>query len=286
MSAKDTFFYRKFSLNCGGTLLDLSSPKIMGILNITSDSFFESSRYQTEETILENAARMLKEGAAILDVGGQSTRPGAEIHPENEESDKVLPAIELISKNFPEAIISVDTFRSSIARKAIKAGAHIINDVSGGTMDNKMFETVGELQVPYILMHILGTPETMQENPVYSNVTKEVFNYFLEKIEKLRSFGVKDIVLDPGFGFGKTLEHNYQLLQHFPEFRFFDMPILAGVSRKSMVNKIIKTKPENALNGTTVVNTIALLNGASILRVHDVKEAKQAIEIVQYYRSV
>lgn len=285
MAAQDTFFYKNTSLRCGDKLLDLSSPGVMGILNVTPDSFFDGGKYMEEDKLLQHAAGMIREGAAIIDIGAASTRPGSEDIGEAEELKRLLPAIRLVRSNFPGAVISADTYRAAVAEKAVDAGADIINDVSGGTMDEKMFETVGRLKVPYVLMHIKGTPENMQLDPQYEDVTREVKEYFVERIEKLKELGVEQVILDPGFGFGKTVEHNYRLLKDMQLFADMGYPVLAGVSRKSMINKVLRTKPENALNGTTAVNTIALLNGANILRVHDVREAVQAVKIVEFYRS-
>lgn len=277
--AKDTFFCEKRTLNCNGRLLLLDEPLVMGILNATPDSFYEKSRFSSEKQLLLQVEKMLSEGADIIDAGGYSTRPGAKNISEKEELQRLIPAIKIILKKFPRIIISADTFRSEVAKAAVENGASIINDISGGTSDKKMFETVAKLGVPYILMHIQGTPQTMQNNPQYKNVTKEILFFFAEKTKQLKELGVKDIILDPGFGFGKTLEHNYEILKNLNDFKIFELPILAGFSRKSMINKVLHTKPENALNGTTVLNTMALMKGAKILRVHDVKEAKEAVKI-------
>lgn len=266
-------------MNCRGLLSELDTPQVMGILNVTLDSFYAASRFQEEKTILDRAEQILEEGGSIIDVGAQSTRPGAkEVGPE-EETKILTNAIQLIRKEFPKTIISADTYRAQTAIAVVEGGADIINDISGGTMDGEMFSTVSRLSVPYILMHIQGTPANMQTNPQYEDVVKEVMLYFADKVLKLRKLGVKDIILDPGFGFGKTVEHNYQLLNSLDHFNIFDLPILAGLSRKSMINKVLYTKPEEALNGTTVLNTIALTKGVSILRVHDVKEAVEAIKL-------
>jgi len=278
--AKDTFFYKTRWLNCSGKLLDLSAPLVMGILNITDDSFYDGGRFIDKEKMTAHVAKMLQEGAAIIDVGGQSTRPGAKRIDEKSEAEKVIRALQLLKNKFPDAVFSVDTFNASVAEAAIKEGAAIINDVSGGTMDNKMFEVIAQHKVPYVLMHIQGTPETMQKNPSYKNVTAEVMDYFAEKIAALRSMGVNDIIIDPGFGFGKTIEHNYSLLARLELFRIFGLPVLCGFSRKSMVTKVLNISPADALNGTTVLNTIALMKGASMLRVHDIKEAVEAVKIV------
>ena len=271
------------TLNCRGKLLILDSPIVMGILNITPDSFFDGGKFSGEKEILSHFEKMLSEGATIIDVGGQSTRPKAEMIPADEELRRVIPVIELLAKNFPDAIISIDTFRSVVAQQAIEAGASIVNDVSGATMDEKMFATVGKLSAPYILMHMQGTPETMQQNPHYENVVLEVKEFFKQKIPLLRAAGVHDIILDVGFGFGKNVEHNFSLLKHLSEFQIFNLPVLVGVSRKSMINRVLKTTPAEALNGTTVLNSIALMNGATILRVHDVREATQAIQLFNQY---
>ncbi|MCO6499734.1 MAG: dihydropteroate synthase [Vicingus serpentipes] len=269
------------SINCKEKTINLDEPIIMGILNLTPDSFFDGGKYHNESSIIEQVNSMEYEGATIIDIGGHSTRPQAENVSEEEELDRVLPIVKLIKSNFKDIIISIDTFRSNVARTCVEAGADIINDISGGTMDNNMFKVVGELKAPYILMHIQGTPQTMQNNPKYTNVVKEVKSYFKEKITQLNALGVNNIILDPGFGFGKTVEHNYQLLKHLEEFNSFGLPILVGISRKSMINKVLGIAPEEALNGTTILNTIALQNGANILRVHDVKEAKEIIQLTK-----
>lgn len=266
--------------------LNLSSPDVMGILNITPDSFYDGGKFTDKKNILLHAEKMISEGADIIDIGACSTRPNAKDISEEEELKRLIPAIKLVRKKFTDVIISADTFRSSAAEKAIDAGADMINDISGGTMDKKMFETIGKLKVPYVLMHIQGTPQTMQANPQYKDVMKEVKEYFAEKIEKLKSLKVEQIIIDVGFGFGKTVEHNYTLLKHLSELNQFGFPILAGVSRKSMLNKVLGTTPETVLNGTTVANTIALMNGANILRVHDVKEAKEAVKIFNFTQNL
>ena len=285
MTAKDTFFQVKKTLNVGGKIIDLSQPKVMGIINITPDSFFSGSRKQSESEILQQAEKMLNEGADFLDLGAYSSRPGAEDISFEEEERRLIPAIKLIKTHFSDALISVDTFRASIAEKAINSGAHIINDISGGTLDEKMFETVGKLQVPYILMHMKGTPQTMKNLNQYDDIVQEISFYFSEKINQLKAFGAKDIVLDLGFGFAKNIEQNYFLLNHLAEFRMFGFPVLAGLSRKSMIWKALAIQPEDALNGTSILNTIALQNGASILRVHDVKEAKECVKIFELLSS-
>lgn len=278
--AEDTFFKKKKSINCNGMLLDFSTPKVMGIINLTPDSFYYGGKYKDETEIVEGVRQMITDGASIIDLGAQSTRPGAELIHADEEWKRLKSPLKKIRKEFPDIPISVDTFYSSVAKKAVEAGADIINDISGGSMDDKMFEAVAKLKVPYILMHIQGTPQTMQQNPHYENVVKEVMKYFSEKISQLVLLGVHDIIIDPGFGFGKTLEHNYELLNKLDLFRMLERPIMTGISRKSMINKVLNIKPEDALNGTTVLNTIALMKGANILRVHDVKEAVEAVKLV------
>ncbi len=261
--------------------INLDEPIVMGILNLTPDSFFDGGKDWNEEAIVQKINSMEYDGAKIIDVGGYSTRPGAEKVSEEEELKRILPTVQLIRSNFKDLEISVDTFRSAVAEKCVDAGATIINDVSGGNLDPKMFECVANLNTPYVLMHMKGNPQDMQENPTYTNVVEDVKNYFEEKIQALNQLGVKDIILDPGFGFGKTVEHNYELLNNLDTFKSFNLPILTGVSRKSMINKVLNSTPEEALNGTTVLNTIALTKGTNILRVHDVKEAKECIQLVQ-----
>jgi dihydropteroate synthase len=252
----------------------------MGILNITPDSFFDGGKYRRDSEILQQTEKMLLEGATFIDVGAYSSRPGATHISEKEELERIIQVIRLLVKNFPEIIISVDTFRSEVARQAIEKGAALINDISGGKMDENMFTTVAKLQVPYILMHMLGTPQNMQKNPQYKDVTKEVLSFFAEQVFKLHQLKLNDIIIDVGFGFGKTIEHNYELLHNLLLFKNLEVPVLAGISRKSMVYKPLEISAKDALNATTVANTIALLNGAHILRVHDVKEAVEAIKIV------
>ncbi len=268
------------TINCKGKLIDFSTPKVMGILNITPDSFFDGGAYKNETEILQQVEKMLTEGATFIDVGAYSSRPGATHISEEEELQRIVPIIKLLVAHFPDVLISVDTFRSNVAQKTIEAGAAIINDISGGTMDANIFTTVAKLQVPYIIMHMLGTPQNMQQNPQYDDVTKEVISFFAEQLFNLHQLKVNDVLIDVGFGFGKTIEHNYDLLKNLDLFKSLDAPILAGISRKSMVYKPLELTPKTALNATTSANTIALLNGASILRVHDVKEAMEAIKIV------
>lgn len=257
----------------------------MGILNITPDSFYDGGKYKNEADILFQTEKMLHEGATFIDIGAYSSRPGAAHISENEELSRMIPVIDLLVKHFSEIIISVDTFRSEIAKISIQHGAAMINDISGGKMDEKMFQTVADLQVPYILMHMLGTPQNMQQNPVYEDVTKEIISFFAAQIYKLHQLKVNDIIIDVGFGFGKTMHHNYEILNNLSLFKCLDAPILAGVSRKSMLYKPLEITANEALNATTVANTIALLNGANILRVHDVKEAIEAIKIVNQLES-
>jgi dihydropteroate synthase len=259
----------------------------MGILNITPDSFYDGGKYTTEKQILEQVEKMLYEGAAIIDVGAVSTRPGSEPIGENDELEKLTKTIRLIRKNFPETIISADTYRSKVAEAAILDGACIINDISGGTFDEQMFSIIAQYRVPYVMMHIKGSPKNMQYNPTYADVFSEIKDFFVQQLNKLAQLGVNNnIVLDPGFGFGKTVEHNFELLEQLAGFKEMGFPVMAGISRKSMVNRVLGTTPKNALNGTTTLNTIALLNGADILRVHDVKEAVQVVELVDYYKQI
>ncbi len=276
--------YEQTTLNCRGTLLDLMSPIVMGVLNTTPDSFFAGSRLEDEKAILTRAERMITEGVSILDIGGMSSRPGAAIIAEAEEMRRVLPAIKAVVKAFPSAIISVDTIRASVVRAAVEAGAAIVNDISAGSLDNKLFSTVAELGTPYILMHMKAVPKTMQQVAKYEDVTLEILDFFIEKVGILRGLGVKDIVVDTGFGFGKTLEQNYELLRKLSVFKILDCPILAGLSRKTMIWKGLDITPETALNGTTAANMLALMGGAKILRVHDVKEAVETIKIFNLYQ--
>ncbi len=263
-----------------GKLVNLSKPKVMGIINVTPDSFYDASKYKEEKAVLKAAERMLSEGAAILDIGGMSSRPGARVIDEKEELERVLPAIRSIVHHFPQAILSIDTVRARVAEEAVANGAAIINDISAGLLDPEMPETVARLNVPYILMHMQGRPENMQENPQYEDVSREVLDFMIARIACFRQLGVKDIILDPGFGFGKSVHHNYRLLHDLGLFRHITgLPVLAGISRKSMINKVLNTTPSEALNGTTALNMVALLNGASILRVHDVKEAMETVKL-------
>lgn len=268
------------SLNVNGRLLDLSTPQVMGILNVTPDSFYAGSRMQTEAEIATRARQILDEGAAIIDIGAYSSRPNAEHISPEEEMKRLRIALEILNRNHPEAIISVDTFRADIAEQCVNEyGVAIINDIAAGEMDNRMFETVARLGVPYIMMHMQGTPQNMQKEPHYDNLLKEIFMYFAKKVQQLRDLGAKDIILDPGFGFGKTLDDNYELMAHLEEFSIFELPLLVGVSRKSMIYRLFDITPEEALNGTSILNTVALMKGADILRVHDVREAVEAVKI-------
>jgi len=277
--AKDTFFNKKSTLNAGGKLIDLSSPKVMGIINLTPDSFYTDSRKQDIPAVLSRAEKMLTEGATFLDLGAYSSRPGAEDISIQQEMDRLLPAVDAIVQKFPGAVLSIDTFRSQVAEAAIKAGAHIINDISGGELDADMFATVAKLQVPYILMHMKGTPQNMMQQANYENVFDEVFDYFTNKYYQLKQLGVMDVIIDPGFGFAKRSEHSYELMRRLEEFNRLRLPILVGISRKRMIYNILGHSAEEALNGTTTLNSIALTKGANILRVHDVKEAVEAVRI-------
>ena len=269
------------SINVNGKLLDLSSPQVMGILNITPDSFYAESRKQTEQDIRSRTRQIIEKGGSIIDVGAYSSRPNAtHISPE-EEMHRLRNGLQIIKNEYPDAIISVDTFRADVARMCVEEyGVAIINDIAAGEMDENMFQTVAQLKVPYIMMHMQGTPQNMQQHPHYENVVREVMLYFATKIQQLRDLGAKDLIIDPGFGFGKTLEHNYELLNKLETFQLFDLPLLVGVSRKSMIYKLLGGTSEDALNGTSVINTISLLKGANMLRVHDVKAASEVVQIV------
>lgn len=275
------------SLNVNGRLLDLSTPQVMGILNVTPDSFYAGSRSRTEAEIAARACQILDEGASIIDIGAYSARSNAEHISPEEEMQRLRTGLEILNRNHPDAIISVDTFRAEVARQCVEEyGAAIINDISAGEMDEQMFPTVARLNVPYIMMHMQGTPQNMQKEPHYENLLKEVFMYFARKVRQLRDLGMKDIILDPGFGFGKTLEHNYELMAHLEEFGIFELPLLVGVSRKSMIYRLFGATPQEALNGTTVLDTVALMKGADILRVHDVREAVEAVRLIEKLKSV
>ena len=273
-------------INANGRLMDLSEPQVMGILNVTPDSFYAGSHGVTEGYIIDRIHQIMNEGASIIDIGACSTRPGADQVSAEEEMSRMRMGLELIRKHRPDAIVSVDTYRADVAKMCVEEyGAAIINDISAGQMDKDMFTTIARLGIPYIIMHMKGTPKDMQVNPEYDHFLKEVFYYFSEKVQRLRDLGVKDIIIDPGFGFGKTLEHNYELMNHLEEFSLFELPLLVGVSRKSMIYKLLGTTPEEALNGTTALNTVALLKGAHILRVHDVREAVETVRIIGKMKS-
>lgn len=268
------------TINCKGQLIDLSTPKVMGILNLTPDSFYDGGKYRLEKDILTQVKKMLGDGATFIDIGAYSSRPGATHISEEEELQRIIPIVKLLCKTFPDILISIDTFRSAVAKACIESGAALINDISAGEMDSNMFQTIGELHVPYIMMHMQGTPQNMQQNPTYKNVTQDLLLYFSKKIALARQYNINDVIIDPGFGFGKTNAHNYQLLNGLELFKNINLPILIGVSRKSMIYNTLNTNAQNALNGTTVVNTLALHKGASILRVHDVKEAVECVTLV------
>lgn len=273
-------------INVNGSLLDLSQPRVMGILNVTPDSFYAGSRTQTEAEIVRRVRQIVSEGAAIIDIGAYSSRPNADNVSSREEMERLRMGLKILFEIQPDAVVSVDTFRADVSRMCVEEyGVAIINDIAAGEMDTDMFHTVAALNVPYIMMHMQGTPQSMQQHPHYDNLLKEVFLYFARKVQQLRDLGVKDIILDPGFGFGKTMEHNYELLSHLEEFRIFELPLLVGVSRKSMIYRLLDITPQEALNGTTVLDTICLLKGADILRVHDVKEAVETVRIVQAMRN-
>lgn len=272
-------------INVNGRLMDLSTPRVMGILNVTPDSFYAGSRMQTEEAIAQRVRQIVDEGADMIDIGAYSSRPNADHVSQEEEMERLRMGLAVLRRVAPEAVVSVDTFRADVARMCVEEyGVAIINDIAAGEMDGKMFETVADLHVPYIMMHMQGTPQDMQQRPHYDNLLKEVFLYFAKKVQQLRDLGVKDMILDPGFGFGKTLEHNYELLAHLEDFSVFELPVLVGVSRKSMIYKLLDTTPADALNGTTVIDTICLLKGADILRVHDVRQAVETVKIVEKMR--
>ncbi len=287
MSDRDKFLNNKRSINCRGKLLNLHKKRVMGILNVTSDSFFDGGKYLDCEGMTKRIDEIISEGADIIDVGAFSSRPGAKEIGEKTEREMLIPALNIIRKRYPDVIISVDTYRSSIADFVVKEfGVDIINDITSGDGDSNMFETIAKLSVPYIMMHMQGIPATMQNSPVYNNVSLDIIKYFTGKVDKLRYLGVSDIIIDPGFGFGKTLEHNYELLSKLNSFAIFELPILVGLSRKSMISKVIDVDAENALYGTVAANIIALQNGADILRVHDVKAAKDTVSIFEKYNSI
>ena len=281
------FLKRKSTINLDGKIIDLSQPVVMGILNVTPDSFFDGGKYKTEKKILKRAEEILEQGGKIIDIGAVSTKPGQEAISTKEEIDRLLPAVKAVRKMFPDANISIDTYRSWVALKIIEdCGPCMVNDVSGGNFDANMFDTIGKLGVPYILMHMQGTPIKMQEDPQYEDIIRDISLFFTDRVKKLTKAGVKDVIIDPGFGFGKNLEHNYELLNRLDSFKVFQLPLLVGISRKSMIYKLLGSNPEEALNGTSVVNTLALMGGADLLRVHDVQEAVEAVRIMNMLRSV
>ena len=281
MDAKNTFFSIKTTLNCRGKIVDISEPKVMGIVNVTPDSFYSGSKFSGLKEVLAAVERMLTEGADFIDIGGMSSRPGAEVISEDEELQRVVRVVDILHRHFPETILSIDTVRARVAAEGIAAGASIVNDISAGKIDTELLQMVAKLKVPYILMHMKGMPKNMQEHPEYDDVTLEVVDFLAEKIVELKEAGVNDIIIDPGFGFGKNLQHNYELLNNLDQLKIFDLPILVGISRKSMICQALKVNPDKALNGTTAAHIIALQRGANILRVHDVREAKEALRIYQ-----
>ncbi|MGY3053463.1 dihydropteroate synthase [Pedobacter sp. UYEF25] len=280
MKRQESFLDPKESLNLNGRIISLKTPKVMGILNLTPDSFYAESRISATDQILKKVEQFLTEGATFIDIGGYSSRPTAENISLDEELERVINPIKLIAKTFPKAIISIDTFRAEVAKCAINAGAQLINDISAGTLDEQMFATVADLNVPYIMMHMQGSPQNMQKNPTYKNVVLDVLEFFTTKTAELLKLGVKDVIIDPGFGFGKTSVHNYELLRNLDSVKILGLPIMAGLSRKGMIYNPLKITAQQALNGTSILNTVALQNGASILRVHDVKEAIECITLM------
>lgn len=271
-----------YTINVGGKLLDLSEPQVMGILNVTPDSFYSASRKNTEQEIADRVNAILAEGGSMVDIGAYSSRPGADDVSAQEEMNRLRGGLKILRSIAPDAVVSVDTFRADVAKMCVEEyGVQIINDISGGELDNRMFNTVAELGVPYILMHMKGDPQTMQNGPHYDDLLTEMLQYFGSKVQQLHELGVKDVILDPGFGFAKTLEHNYELMNRMQDLRVLELPMLVGISRKSMIYRLLGTSPEEALNGTSVLNTLALLKGASILRVHDVKAATEVVQIVK-----
>jgi dihydropteroate synthase len=272
-------------MNCKGQLIDLSTPKVMGILNITPNSFFDGGKYKNETELLERVEKMLDEGAAFIDVGAYSSKPNAEFVSEEEEISRIIPVVNVLQKHFPDILLSIDTFRAGVAQRCIENGAAIINDISAGKLDDKMLETIARFQVPYIMMHMKGTPQTMQTFTQYGDIIKEILFYFSERIAVARALGINDLIVDPGFGFAKTLEQNYEVMQKLELFQMLELPLLIGISRKSMIYKTLDINAETALNGTTVLNTIALTKGAKILRVHDVKEAVESVRLFNFIYS-
>jgi len=273
------------TIDCNSKLLDLSTPAIMGILNLTDDSFYDGGQHNSIKKALLQTEKMLDDGAIIIDIGAYSSRPKSKHISLDEEWQRLEKTLQIINKEFPKAILSIDTFRSEIARRSVYNGADIINDISAGNLDSQMFDTVADLDVPYIMMHMQGAPQTMQDNPNYNCIEKEVRNYFLSKVKTLQQKGVNNIIIDPGFGFGKTLEHNFQLLNNLGELHTLELPLLVGVSRKSMVYKVLETDAKNSLNGTTAIHALCLINGVSILRVHDVKEAVECVKLINFTKN-
>jgi dihydropteroate synthase len=273
------------TINCKGQLIDLSTPRVMGILNVTPNSFYDGGKYKNENEMLSQVEKMINEGASFIDIGAYSSKPNAEFLSQEEEISRLIPAIDLILKQFPETILSIDTFRSEVAKASIESGAGIINDISAGHLDDKMLEIIGKYNVPYIMMHMRGTPQTMQTLTDYDDVVKEILFYFSERIAKARSFGINDLIIDPGFGFAKTLDQNYEIFKKMELFNILELPILVGISRKSMIYKTLNISIEEALNGTTILNTLALTKGAKILRVHDVKEAMECVTLFNKIKS-
>jgi len=274
------------TINCKGNLIDLNSPKIMGVLNITPDSFYDGGKFKDSTTVITQVEKMLADGATFIDVGAYSSRPGAENVSETEELQRIVPIVDLLVNKFPEIVLSIDTFRAKVAKECIIAGAAMVNDISAGNLDAAMMHIVSQLKVPYVMMHLKGTPQNMQQNTTYNHLLKDILYYFSEKITDAHEKGIIDIIVDPGFGFSKNLAQNYELMQKLELFNITKKPILVGISRKSMIYKVLKSDAKNALNGTTALNTIALLKGANILRVHDVKEALECIKIVQQLNAV
>ena len=280
------FLKRKNTLNLNGRILDLAQPVVMGIINVTPDSFFDGGKYKTDKKVVNRAEEILEQGGTVIDIGAVSTQPGKEGISTKDEIDRLLPAVKAVRKEFPDAFLSIDTYRSWVALKVIEdCGPCIVNDVSGGNFDVHMFDTIGKLGVPYVLMHMQGTPLKMQENPVYEDIIRDISLFFTDRVKQLTKAGVKDVIIDPGFGFGKLLEHNYELLNRLDSFKVFQLPLMVGVSRKGMIYRLLGSNPEEALNGTSVVNTLALMGGADILRVHDVREAVEAVRILNKVRS-
>lgn len=280
------FLKRKNTIQLNGKIIDLSNPVVMGILNVTPDSFFDGGRYTTEKQVLERAEEILEQGAMIIDIGAITTQPGSEGISSKDEIDRLLPAVKAVKKAFPEAFVSIDTYRSWVALKIIEdCGPCMVNDVTGGNFDSNMYETIGKLRVPYILMHMKGNPLIMQNNPDYDDVIRDISSFFADRVKRLTKAGVNDVIIDPGFGFGKNLLHNYDLLNRLDSFKVFQLPLMVGISRKSMIHKLLEISPKEALNGTSVVNTLALMGGADILRVHDVREAVEAVRILNMLKS-